>query len=63
MNKQQVKQFLKEQSLRPIKKLGQNFLVNPGLIQAIVRKVQNKPAPFVEIGPGLGALTRHFKKK
>ena len=63
MNKQQVKQFLKEQKLKPIKKLGQNFLVNPGLIQAIVRNIQKQPAPFVEIGPGLGALTQHFDKK
>ena len=63
MNKQKVKQFLQEQKLKPIKKLGQNFLVNPGLIQAIVKKAQNKPAPFVEIGPGLGAFTQHFNKK
>ena len=63
MNKQQVQLFLKEKNFQPVKKLGQNFLVNPGLIQAIVKNVQNKPAPFVEIGPGLGALTRHFEKK
>ena len=63
MNKKQVKQFLEAQQLKPIKKLGQNFLVNPGLIQAIVKNIQKQPAPFVEVGPGLGALTRHFKKK
>ena len=63
MNKQQVQQFLKEQNFQPVKKLGQNFLVNLGLIQAIVKNVQSQPAPFVEIGPGLGALTRHFEKK
>ena len=63
MNKQEVKRFLTEHKLQPIKKLGQNFLVNPGLIQAIVKNVQKQPAPFVELGPGLGALTRHFDKK
>ena len=63
MNKQQVKQFLEERKLRPIKKLGQNFLVNPGLIQSIVKNIQKQPAPFVEVGPGLGALTRYFDKK
>ena len=63
MNKQQVKKFLTDKKLQPIKKLGQNFLVNPGLIQAIVQEIQKHPAPFVEIGPGLGALTHSFKKK
>ena len=63
MNKKQVQQFLEEHQLKPIKKLGQNFLVNPGLTQAIVRSIQKQPAPFLEVGPGLGALTRHFDKK
>ena len=63
MDKREVKQFLEDRSLKPIKKLGQNFLVNPGLAQAIVRSIQNHPPPFVEVGPGLGALTRHFNRK
>jgi 16S rRNA (adenine1518-N6/adenine1519-N6)-dimethyltransferase len=40
------------------KRFGQNFLVDPGVIEAIVRAIH--PAHddrMIEIGPGLGALT------
>jgi len=43
----------------PRKRFGQHFLVDPGVIAAIVDAIA--PAPddvLVEIGPGLGALTR-----
>ena len=63
MNKQEVQQFLKERQLKPLKSLGQNFLVNPSLSQSMVKNIQRQSAPFVEIGPGLGALTRYFDKK
>lgn len=63
MNKKQVQQFLKKRNLHPIKKLGQNFLINKQAVQKIVTRVQKYSPPFVEIGPGLGALTNHFKKK
>lgn len=63
MTKQEIKQFLKQHNLKPIKKWGQNFLTNPQIIQKIVQRVQSHSPPFVEIGPGLGALTRHFKKE
>ena len=63
MNKKQVRQFFKKRKLHPIKKLGQNFLINQKAIQKIVTRVQKYSPPFVEIGPGLGALTNHFKKK
>lgn len=60
MNRRQVKQFLKQKKLQPLKKYGQNFLINPAVIQNIVTRVQRHPAPFVEIGPGLGSLTQCF---
>ena len=60
MNKKQAQQFLKEQNLHPIKNFGQNFLVNERLIKTIVQRVQRQPPPYVEIGPGLGALSQHF---
>ena len=44
---------------QPRKRFGQNFLVNDGVIAAIVAAI--RPARgerLVEIGPGLGALTR-----
>ena len=63
MNKKQVQQFLKKRNLYPIKKLGQNFLINQQAVQKIVTTVQKYSPPFVEIGPGLGALTNYFKKQ
>ena len=44
---------------RPSKRFGQNFLVDAGVIAAIIAAI--RPARgehLVEIGPGLGALTR-----
>lgn len=40
------------------KRFGQNFLVDLGVIDQIVRAIAPQPGqPLVEIGPGLGALT------
>lgn len=63
MNKKQVQQFLKENKFRPIKKLGQNFLINQDTIYKIVHRVQKYSPPFVEVGPGPGSLSRHFENK
>ena len=42
----------------PKKRFGQHFLVDPGVIDAIVRAVAPRPGePLVEIGPGRGAIT------
>ncbi len=43
----------------PRKRFGQNFLVDSQIVADIVRAVHpGKDDPLVEIGPGLGALTR-----
>ncbi len=43
----------------PRKRFGQHFLVDEGIIHAIVNAINPKPDELlVEIGPGLGALTR-----
>ena len=43
----------------PRKRFGQNFLVDDGIIHAIVNAIRPQPGEtVVEIGPGLGALTR-----
>jgi 16S rRNA (adenine1518-N6/adenine1519-N6)-dimethyltransferase len=42
----------------PKKRFGQHFLVDPGVIDAIVRAVAPRPGEaVVEIGPGRGAIT------
>jgi 16S rRNA (adenine1518-N6/adenine1519-N6)-dimethyltransferase len=43
---------------RPRKRFGQHFLVDAGVIEAIVDAVAPRPGDaLVEIGPGLGAIT------
>jgi 16S rRNA (adenine1518-N6/adenine1519-N6)-dimethyltransferase len=43
----------------PRKRFGQHFLTDTGLIEAIADAIDPRPGqPLVEIGPGLGALTR-----
>lgn len=51
--------LLREHGLRPKKRLGQNFLVDTG-ISARIAEAASSPTSgtTVEIGPGLGALTR-----
>ena len=43
----------------PRKRFGQNFLIDDGIIHAIVHAIHPRPGEtVVEIGPGLGALTK-----
>ncbi|MEO5660213.1 MAG: 16S rRNA (adenine(1518)-N(6)/adenine(1519)-N(6))-dimethyltransferase RsmA [Polaromonas sp.] len=43
----------------PRKRFGQHFLVDPGVIEDIVRQIAPRAGQrMVEIGPGLGALTQ-----
>jgi 16S rRNA (adenine1518-N6/adenine1519-N6)-dimethyltransferase len=55
---------LKESDLRPKKRLGQNFLVHDSVLDSIMRLVE--PADddeILEIGPGLGSLTRRLVER
>ena len=46
------------------KKFGQNFLVDEQIIADIISAIRPQPEDImVEIGPGLGALTRPLLKK
>ncbi len=50
--------ILRETGLRPRKRLGQNFLVDPSVPPRIVAAAELDPAALVvEVGPGLGVLT------
>lgn len=56
-----VSALLKQYGLRPDKKLGQNFLQDDFALEAIAAAADIQPADTVlEIGPGLGSLTRHL---
>jgi 16S rRNA (adenine1518-N6/adenine1519-N6)-dimethyltransferase len=53
--------ILRQYGLRADRKLGQNFLQDPFALDAIVAAAKIKPTDTVlEIGPGLGSLTRHL---
>jgi 23S rRNA (adenine-N6)-dimethyltransferase len=41
---------------------GQNFLVDPAVIDALVELVAATSGPIIEIGPGDGALTRRLRR-
>ena len=52
-------QILKAHGLRADKALGQNFLQDPYALEKIVNAAEILPTDTVlEVGPGLGALTR-----
>lgn len=53
--------LLKKYGLRPHKGLGQNFLQDPIALEKIVAAAEIQPTDAVlEIGPGLGSLTRYL---
>jgi 16S rRNA (adenine1518-N6/adenine1519-N6)-dimethyltransferase len=53
--------LLKQYHLRPSKGLGQNFLQDDHALQEIVARASIRPADeILEIGPGLGNLTRYL---
>lgn len=63
MLKKKLLAKLEELSLAPKFSLGQNFLISQRVISLIVSKAESllQKSTLVEIGPGLGALTDHFK--
>ena len=60
MNQTDTKSRLAELDVMPSKKLGQNFLIDENVSRWIVDQLDiKKEDTVVEIGPGLGALTKH----
>lgn len=54
-----VPDLLRRYGIRPDKRLGQNFLVDGSALRRIVQIAQIEPSDAIlEIGPGLGSLTR-----
>lgn len=56
-----------EQVLRPLgfsfkKSLGQNFLINPDVCPAMANAACDKDTAVIEIGPGIGVLTKELAK-
>jgi 16S rRNA (adenine1518-N6/adenine1519-N6)-dimethyltransferase len=61
MLKAELRTRLEEIGVRPSRMLGQNFLLDPNLARAIVAALEPKSGDhLVEVGPGMGALTKHL---
>ena len=65
--REETKAILNKYGLRANKKLGQNFLIEQEIINAIAQKAEiSKEDVVIEIGPGIGSLTNallaHAKK-
>ena len=57
----QLRRLLAAERLRPRKALSQNFLTDPATLEAIVAAAELAPGDrVVEVGPGLGVLTRRL---
>lgn len=69
-NQGNINEFLIVNNAAPLKKWGQNFLIDKNIIEIIVQslpeKIANEITCIAEIGPGLGAITHRlnvFHKK
>lgn len=58
MTKHELLALLSQLDIRPSRRLGQNFLVDPNMLAALVAQAAPQPGErILEIGPGAGALT------
>ena len=64
MNYRQVRDFFVLNHTRPKKQLGQNFLVNPGILEIILEAGElTDTDTVIEIGAGLGCLTEVLARR
>ena len=55
--------YIKKYKFKPSKKMGQNFLIDIGTIDQIISIIKDyKCDAIIEIGPGLGAITKFLCK-
>ena len=64
MSSNSPKDILTSYGFSPSKSLGQNFLINKGVIDKMIQSADIKPDDtIIEIGPGLGVITEELAKK
>jgi len=52
------------QKIKPLRRFGQNYLTDNNILNKIVEEISPKPEDnLIEIGPGLGALTKRLIEK
>ena len=63
MNKSEIITLLKDYDLKPKKSLGQNFLIDKNILKKIIKASNlEKENTIIEVGPGLGILTKALAK-
>lgn len=61
---EETKQIMKKYGIYASKNLGQNFLIDNNIVEEIIEKADiSKEDLIIEIGPGLGTLTKHLLQK
>ena len=61
---EETKFIMKKYGIKANKSLGQNFLINSEVVESIVNSSEiNKEDMVIEIGPGLGTLTKYLLEK
>lgn len=64
ISKKIAKSLLKKYGARPLKRLGQNFLIDKIVLKKIIQAADLKKSDIVlETGPGIGTLTQELAKK
>ena len=64
MDKTQIREQLRKYNIKPNKLMGQNFLINKNTLKKIIEAADlNKNDTVLEVGPGLGVLTKELAKK
>jgi 16S rRNA (adenine1518-N6/adenine1519-N6)-dimethyltransferase len=59
----EVTNLLRQYGLKPKQGLGQNFLSEPAALRSVVEAAAIPPnAMVLEVGPGLGHLTRYLAR-
>jgi 16S rRNA (adenine1518-N6/adenine1519-N6)-dimethyltransferase len=62
-SRKEVASLLRAAGVRPSKRLGQNFLVDRAVLDAIIAEVKRAaPREILEIGAGLGTVTRELAR-
>ena len=58
MNLSEVKEILKQEKISPLKRFGQNFLIDSNIARKFVAILDlDEKGTVIEIGPGLGAIS------
>lgn len=57
-----IEQLLRSNGFSFKKSLGQNFLINPDVCPAMAAAAADKETGIIEIGPGIGVLTKELAK-